>query len=497
MPLLLSAAIALTATQTSAPAAALSNTCAASVQPLLQSGLIALYDFEYAESLDAFEKASVGDPHCAIADWGAAMTHWHELWSQASEEDLRDGWKAAQSGEAREQYASPRERAYVEAIAAYFRPPANVRNERTADERADAYLAKMRALHAAYPGDPNGSVFLALAILAANDRGTREERLARDHEAGALLQPIFDADPATVGPARAGAAHYLIHAYDAPELAGQGLAAARAYAKIAPDSPHALHMPSHIFAQLGLWGEDIASNVASYDAAKSQAGHAMEKAHEELHALDYLQYALLQTSQFGKSAEMTSTAVQIAKFHPGDNSQYTLLWLPVRQVMEEEDWQNARAIAPPPDTADAYWKALYAWFQVDAAAHLHDTAAAQANLQELKKLAVNNQQLNKSGDKADMAVLLPEAEGWSAVSRGDYATAIAQMKLAAAEEAKPGNYGSFRKPAEEMLADVYRMSGDMTAAHAAYLECLSRHPHRRLSTLGIAATAAPAVQNEH
>jgi tetratricopeptide (TPR) repeat protein len=455
---------------------------------MLHTGLAALYNFEYSESLEAFDHAAAADPHCAMAEWGAAMTNWHELWNSSGQDDLNAGWKHVQAAQAREQFATPREKAYIAAVAAYFAPGLPP-DEGDSGKRSAAYLAKMRELHASYPEDANATVFLALAILADNDRGTREERVARAREAGALLQPVFDADPAATGEARAGSAHYLIHAYDRPELAAQGLVAARAYAKIAPDSPHALHMPAHIFAQLGLWDEDVASNIASYNAARSQQGHAMEKVHEELHALDFLQYAYLELGDWTKAAETTATAVDIAREHGEGDMNYTLLWLPMREVIEHEDWQNWKSVPVAKGSDDGYWKAVTAWFDVMAAAHLHDAARADAALKTLRSLDANIRQNPKFGDGPALAVLLPEAEGWDAVAHGDYKTAIAKMKDAATEEAKPGSYGGFRKPAEEMLGDVYLAAGDKAAAHGAYEQSLRTRPNRRLSLLGLKATA--------
>jgi hypothetical protein len=454
---------------------------------MLHTGLAALYNFEYSESLDAFDHAAAADPHCAMAEWGAAMTHWHEIWSPADTSDLASGWTRVQSAQARQKNATPGEQAYIAAIAVYFTPGED-KKPRTSDERAAAYLEKMRALHAAYPDDANGTVFLALAILADNNHGTHQERLTRDSEAGALLQPIFDADPAVMGEARAGAAHYLIHSYDTPELAPQGLVAARAYAKIAPDSPHALHMPAHIFAQLGLWDEDVASNLASFQAAKSQTGHEHEKVHEELHASDYLQYAHLQQGEWQKAKDTTDAAVAIAAAHKDDDSNYTLLWLPMRQVIEHEAWQDWQTVPAARESDDPYWKALSAWFAVMVAQRQHDAARADAALKLLKAQDASIRQYDKFGDGPAMDILLPEAESWDELAHIDNMKAIARMKDAVAAEAKPGGYGGFRKPAEEMLGDAWLAIGDRASAHAAYAECLKTHPNRRISTMRLKET---------
>ncbi len=276
------------------------NSCNMSAQAPLETGMHALHNFEYEEAEQAFETAQKADNGCAMAWWGAAMTQWHELWDPSDDAELAAGWKDVEQAQNRAQQATPQERAYIDAIAAYFEPAKPGAEKRTADGRAQAYREKMRALHTAYPADTQGTLFFALSILAANDQGTRAEQIAQAKEAGALIETVFAAEPENPG-----AAHYLIHAYDRPELAQGGLAAARAYARIAPNAPHALHMPSHIFERLGLWQEDVASNEASYAAAKAAMPQTHEKIHEQLHAMDFLQYGYTQLGDFPKAQQVT------------------------------------------------------------------------------------------------------------------------------------------------------------------------------------------------
>jgi tetratricopeptide (TPR) repeat protein len=486
------------------------NSCNMSAQAPLETGMHALHNFEYEEAEQAFETAQKADPGCAMAWWGAAMTQWHELWDPSDEGELAAGWKDVEEAQSRAGKATPEERAYIDAVKAYFEPGPGGKagkEKRTADGRAQAYREKMRELHKAYPGDTQGTLFFALAILAANDQGTRAEEIAQAKEAGALIETVFQAEPENPG-----AAHYLIHAYDRPELAEGALAAARAYAKIAPNAPHALHMPSHIFERLGLWQEDVASNEASIAAAKAAVPQTHEKIHEQLHALDFLQYGQTQLGDFPAAEQTTETAVALAIAHEDRFSAYIRYTLPVRMVVEENKWADWKKLPLPAGKDDGYWKALYLWLEVMAEArgctdgtrmasggHAAEctekqakagTKATTAALKKLKAQAADA----KKGDAADaygdvgaLETLVTEAEGWEAFARRDKAAAIEKLKAAVEDEAKPGSYGGFRKPASEMLGDLYLLLGEKSEAAAAYEQSLKEHPGRRLSEMGLKA----------
>ncbi len=491
--------------------AVIPNSCNMAAQAGLETGLQALHNFEYEEAGQAFETAEKADNGCAMAWWGAAMTEWHELWEPSDEAELAAGWKDVQEAQSRAGKATPQERAYIDAVAAYFEPGPGGKagkEKRTADGRAEAYREKMRALHGAYPADTQGTLFFALAILAANDQGTRAEEVAQAREAGALIETVFKAEPENPG-----AAHYLIHAYDRPELAEGALAAARAYAKIAPNAPHALHMPSHIFERLGLWQEDVASNEASIAAAKASLPQTQEKIHEQLHALDFLQYGQTQLGDFSAAQQTTETAVALATAHQDRFSAYIRYTLPVRMVVEENKWADWKKLAAPAGKDDGYWKALYLWLEVMAeargctdgtwlASDGHEavgcsrqqakagTKATTAALKKLKAEAADAKKRDATdayGDAGALETLVTEAEGWEAFARGDKAAAIEKLKAAVEDEAKPGSYGGFRKPAAEMLGDLYLLLGEKREAAAAYEQSLREHPRRRLSEMGLKA----------
>ena len=190
--------------------------------------------------------------------------------------------------------STPREQAYIDALSAFFEP-ANASFE----QRADAYEAKMNVLHAMFPDDVEGAAFDALSMLASVAPG--DTSLTHEHQALAILVPLFASHPD-----HPGLAHYIIHTCDTPALAREGLSAAQEYAQIAPSSPHALHMPGHIFARLGMWQEDIDSNLASVKASeKAEAAGEPGTAHQ-MHADEFLVYAYLQVGQDEKARMLTA-----------------------------------------------------------------------------------------------------------------------------------------------------------------------------------------------
>jgi hypothetical protein len=284
-------------------------TCAAASRKPFERAVAMLHSFWYEEAVGAFSHLAEVDPECAMAHWGVAMSLWHPLWiPPATPEALERGRGAvARARAARVQ--SPKERAYVAAVGAYF-DGSEALDPRA---RALAYEKAMEGLHAAYPSDREGAAFYALALLATAP--LTDKTYANQLKAASLLEPIF-----TEQPDHPGAAHYVIHSFDLPRLAARALPAARAYAKIAPSAPHALHMPSHIFTRLGLWDESIASNRASEQAAKDYAvkAHMQGAWDEQLHAMDYLEYAYLQGAQDVAARGVLEELQAITKVEPAN-----------------------------------------------------------------------------------------------------------------------------------------------------------------------------------
>src|SRR5579871_1097148 len=257
------------------------TSCTPAAQKTVERGVALLHSFQYQQVEQTFSEAVQQDPHCAIAYWGKAMGLYHQLWDFPKPATLGEGRDDVQQGQ-RLGSGTDRERAYLAAAAAFYQDDPKL----THLDRRRAYSRAMAQLHQKYPDDHEGAAFYALALIALAGDGDNET--ANRQQAIAILRPLFQKFPDNPG-----MAHYMIHATDTPQLAAQGLDAARAYAKIAPASSHALHMPSHIFVRLGLWQECINSNLAAASAAAQATQAHLADASYQFHAMDFLDYAYL------------------------------------------------------------------------------------------------------------------------------------------------------------------------------------------------------------
>ena len=264
------------------------TSCSPQAHATFLRGVAWLHSFEYEQAEKTFNEAAAADPACAIAQWGAAMSLYHPLWAPPTPAEMERGRTAVAKAEARPA-KSQRERDYVAAIAAFYRDSDRLDHK----TRVLAYNAAMAGLHKRYPADREAAVFYALSETAV---GTmyKDPTFAREKNAAAILDTVLKEEPD-----HPGVAHYLIHSFDYPPLAQLAVPAARRYASIAPASPHAQHMPSHIFTRLGMWDEsdrvepEVGASARALVKTKGFAGASRE----ELHAMDYLAYAYLQTGQ--------------------------------------------------------------------------------------------------------------------------------------------------------------------------------------------------------
>src|SRR6185436_3688533 len=279
-------------------------TCKPEVQPAFDRAMALLHSFGYEMARQAFASLAEQDPACGMARWGVAMTWYHPIWAPPTPAELAAGRAAAEEA-ARLGARSEREKGYIAAIGAFYRD-ADKLDHRT---RATAYQAAMEKLAAAFPEDDEAAIFHALALLGTAP--PNDTTYAQQKRAAEILNRLLPEHPD-----HPGILHYIIHAFDYPQLASLALPAARAYAKVAPSSPHALHMPSHIFTRLGLWQESIASNLESAAAAKAQMAraHPGATAFDDLHALDYLEYAYLQLGADQKAREVLEEVAKASRF---------------------------------------------------------------------------------------------------------------------------------------------------------------------------------------
>ena len=340
------------------------TSCDASVQKSFERGVALLHSFWYDEAERQFTEIVAKDPQCAMAYWGQAMSVYHELWGRPSAGDLTQGWKWLQKAQALHA-KTERERDYIDALAAFYRDGNKIDHEK----RADAYAAAMQKVYERYPNDHEAAAFYALSLLASAPE--EDLTLTNQKKAIAILNKLFDEEPD-----HPGVTHYLIHACDNPHLADQGLAAARRYASIAPSAAHALHMPSHIFARLGLWQEDIQSNLAFIAATNGGT--------DALHPMHFLMYAYLQVGEDGKAKEIIE---KLDAMHASDDDgpmgremnyyyYYAHAHFPAMFDLETRQWKDAVALQPMADTSPDF-RAMTYWAQAVGAGHLRNVAAAR------------------------------------------------------------------------------------------------------------------------
>ncbi len=352
------------------------TSCAPAVQKSFERGVALLHSFWYEEASKQFEEVAQKDPKCAMAHWGVAMSLWHQLWSRPDASELQRGWQETKKARS----AGPktaREREYIAALAEFYRDPA----KRDYPARTLAYSQAMEKVYRDNPKDLEAGAFYALSLLAAeppNDAG-----FANRKKAIAILNKLFEEEPN-----HPGLAHYLIHSCDKPQLASLGLDAARRYARIAPSSPHAVHMPSHIFARLGLWQEDIQSNLASIAATQKATGMHMGGEAHQVHAMHFLVYAYLQVGQEAEAKKLVDKASAFEATGEGDMAfyvDYARVGFPALYDLEMRHWSEAAALEPPTDMAPINKTVAYLARTIGAA-HLHDAEAARKSAQEFDAL---------------------------------------------------------------------------------------------------------------
>jgi tetratricopeptide (TPR) repeat protein len=458
--------------------------CDAKSQVPFERGIALLHSFGYTLAQQQFQTLANSDPTCAMAYWGLAMTQFRELWGRPD----ADGLTLAAASE----NTTPRELAYIKAMSDFYATaPQNFQ------KGADAYSADMAALHAAYPDDVEGSAFYALSLLA--DEAPDDTSLTKEHQALAILVPLFHKYPD-----HPGLAHYIIHTCDTPALAPDGLEAAKVYAQIAPSSPHALHMPGHIFARLGMWPEDISSNLASVAASqKDEAEHLPGVAHQ-MHAEEFLIYAYLQTGEDAKAKSLTYQMDAIGKHIaslPGDDDMkhggiHFENELNAIYLMEMHDWKALATLqpVPEPDPKTGFSDANTYWGNGVAAGHLHDPKLAASALANYDQVLDRFKKSPYADSAAGAQVVRNEILAWQAFAEDHPEPAIAFMRKAADQQDKLGQ-GEVDIPAREMLGDLLLALHRPEEALAEYKSALKLSPNRLNGLLG-AGAAAEAVHNE-
>jgi tetratricopeptide (TPR) repeat protein len=462
----------------------LTHSCndAAAIQ--LGRGLALLHSMTYEDARSAFASATEVDPDCAMGYWGQAMTFVHPLWSDPPGEA---GFERGQAllGEARSHAESEGELAYIEALAGYYEAG------RGDSERPNlmGFESGWRAFHEKYPDDPEGTCFYALARLGTAEPS--DKTFAVQRAAGALAEGVL-ADI----PDHPGAHHYIIHAYDNPALAERAVDVARSYGKVAPEIPHALHMPTHTFTRLGLWQESIEWIRRSADAALKRSMGGETSLHY-FHALDYLAYAYLQGAEDRRAVEVLRELEGVAPpYQTHLASAYTFAAVPARVALERHMW-DAAADLEPRVPSDYPWQTVPA---MEAITHFARAlgAARSGRLEQAREdletlAAIKEQVAGRApywGTQVEIQRL--SALGWLQLAEGSRDEALATMREAAELEAgtekHPVTPGEIL-PARELLADMLLELDRASEALAEYEKALERSPNRFNSLYGAGRAA--------
>jgi hypothetical protein len=448
-----------------------------------------LHSFGYEEARRGFEDVAGKDPKCGMAQWGIAMTYYHPIWAPPPPADLAAG-KAAAEKAAALGAATERERAYIAAVGAYYAGP-------DPRARAEAFRTAMADVARRFPQDDEAAIFHALTLLATAPPS--DATFARQKEAAVILNGLLPRHPD-----HPGIAHYVIHSFDYPALAADALPAARAYAKIAPASPHALHMPSHIFTRLGLWPESIASNLASADSARELVArtHPGASAFDEMHALDYLEYAYLQMDDEAKARAVLADVAKAKAFdEPNFAAGYALAAVPARWALERRDWKAAAALEPPalalPWEQYPYVAGITDYARAIGAARSGQAAVARASLARLEELEARLAKAPPAGPydwAGHVKATRLAAAGILARAEGRDTEALELLRASADLDEKTGKHpvtpGTILPP-RELLAEVLLETNHPADALAAYEAALREAPNR-LNSLAGAARAADA-----
>jgi hypothetical protein len=454
--------------------------CDAALQTQFNGAVAMLHSFWYEKASAAFAEIAERDPACGMAYWGIAMSYYHPIWEAPGPAALKQGWAAVTKAKS----AAPktqREQDYVAAIESFYKDSDQLDHH----TRALAYEKAMEQLQARYPDDREAAIFYALALLGTAP--PPDKTYANQRKAGAILEKVFAEQPE-----HPGVAHYLIHSYDYPPLAERGLEAARRYAKIAPDSPHALHMPSHIFTRVGLWQESIESNLAS--AAAAQKFNAPGN---ELHAKDYMVYAYLQGAQDREAKKLIETAPPPVPSDPQYfNGLYATGTMAARYAVERHRWTEAAALTVPPNIFPG---GRYAWTEANihfaralGAAHLGDSDAVRKSLQQLATLRDTLIQVSEKYWADQLDIQRETATAWLTLAEGKREEALRQMRSAADHEDRTDKHAvtpGVIVPARELLGEMLLELKQPVQAVVEFEATLRTAPNR-FNALSGAARAA-------
>lgn len=467
--------------------------CSPVANDLADQALALLHHMTYVEAQQTFAAAVEADGGCTMGYWGQAMTIIHPLWpDEPGDAGIARGQELIELAEA-QTAPEGRPAAYLQTVAAYFEDGEN----RTERERLASFAGAWAEVQETYPDDLEARSFAALTHLSTAD--PTDKTYPERHQALDWLDRVLEEIPD-----HPGAHHYVIHARDVPELAEEGVEVARSYAKLSPDVPHALHMPTHIYTRVGYWEESIDGNARSAESAWASGQRQGGISTHFHHALDYLAYAHLQRAEDDKAYAVLERAIGADGPWAASNYSaiaYALAAIPARYAIERRDWAGAMALEPrqpagfPWDDRFAPFEAITHFARGLAGARSGNVGVADAALQELAALG---EKVTGTGANAYWAsqveVQSLAIRAWLAFEAGDQDEGLRLMSQAADLEASidkhavtPGEL----VPAAELLGEMRLAAGDPTGALASFEAALSRSPER---LNGLAGAARSAVE---
>ncbi len=457
--------------------------CDPAVQKPFARGVALLHSFWYEEAEKEFIDIAKTDPHCAMAHWGIAMSIWHQLWNEPDAKVIARGLSEVDAAR-QVQHPTPREIGYIAAIGAFYSSSDKLDHA----ARAKAYSGGMKKVYERFPADHEAAVFYALSLLASEP--PHDETFANRLAAAKILEPLFATEPD-----HPGVAHYLIHAYDKPQLAERGIPAARRYAQVAPAAPHALHMPSHIFARVGLWQDDINSNLASIAATRKTAAMHMGGEGHQFHAMDFLFYAYMQSGREADAKALMDEVKAMPEMHDMygigfDPHMATEAHFAALYPLEMRDWAAAAALTPVPVPGTAEDSAGY-WAKAIGAAHLRHSDDVRKDITAIE--AIHQKFVDdKKKDFAEATETdLKQAQAWLAFSEGKYDDAVAILRPMADKEDALGDEPQ-GIPTREMIAEILLEAKHPQQSLTEYQTDLKFNPNRFNGLSGAARAAEEA-----
>ena len=442
------------------------------VQEKFDRAVALLHNFFYPETVRAFQALIAEDPSCAMSYWGLAMSELpNPLVPPFPPANLNAGWGAIQQGKSAKTQ-TPREAQYLAAIEVFYRDYDEVDHK----TRAERYEQAMQQLHVRYPDDSEAAIFYALALNGAVDFN---KNYTKQLKAAAILN-----EEAKKQPNHPGIAHYLIHSYDFAPLAAMCVSTAELYGKIAPEAPHALHMPSHIYSTLGMWEDSIRSNLASTGVAES---YGQPVAHQT----DFLVYAYLQRAEDGRAKELVDSVLPI---YGGLGSATALAAIPARFALERGQWDEAVQLRvrisefPAARSISYFARAL-------GAARSGKSAAARAEIAHLDEIEAELAAAKDDYWAGQTRIQKQAAIAWVMFSESQRDEAIAAMRKAAdLDDASEKNVAMENKlvPIRELLGELYLAAG-MDKEALVELQASDKVMPHRFRTIAAAAAATRAT----